>query len=456
VPIELSPERRQSIGVQTGTAEWKQILEDIRASGSVDINERTVSYVQIRFSGYVRKVFANATYQFVRQGDPLLTIYSPELIATQNEYLLALRNEDLLVHSGVDGVSTGAAALTSAAEARLRQWEISVEDIAKVKATRKPIADLEIGSPVSGYITERNALPNLYVEPATRLYAIADFSRVWVYAQIFQDDAGRVKPGDQAQITVDSYPGRTFRGRIESILPQMDMATRTVRARLDIANPDLKLKPGMYVNVELKSSLGRQLVVPASAVLESGTRQVVFVDRGDGKLEPKDVVAGPRTGDELVIRKGLSAHERIVTSANFLIDSESQLQAATGSYMPPPPGASGAATQPSQSAQVNIEFSTDPNPPRKGNNTFRVKLTGPNGSPLTEADVSVVFYMPAMPAMGMAAMTTEAILSGADKGEYQGTGALQSGGLWQVTVSVKKNGQTLATKQLHVNATGGM
>ncbi len=455
-PVELTPERMQSIGVETGPVEWKQISDDVRATGTVDIDERLISYVQVRFSGYIRKVFANATYQCVKKGEPLFTIYSPELVATQNEYLLARQNESLLSHSSVDGVASGAAALTTAAEARLRQWNISETEIATVRETDKPVSDLVIDSPVSGYITERNALPNLYVEPATRLYAIADLSRIWVYAQVFQDDVGRLKPNDPAQITVDAYPGHTFRGRIESILPQVDMTTRTARVRLEVANADLKLKPGMFVNAAFKTNMGRHLVVPASAVLESGTRQLAFVDQGGGRLMPKDVVLGERVGDEVIILQGLSAGQRIVTSANFLIDSEGQLQTAAGSYAPPPPGASSAATQPSQTAQVNIGFTTDPNPPHKGNNALRVKLTGSDGKPLDGADLSVTFFMPAMPAMGMAAMTSKAKLNSHGNGMYEGPGVLQSGGAWQVTITVQKNGRTLATKQFHVNATGGM
>jgi RND family efflux transporter MFP subunit len=455
--LQLTPERMQSIGVQIGTVESRQMSDVIQATGTVNIDERRISYVQVRFSGYIRKVFANATYQYVKKGEPLFTVYSPELVATQNEYLLARRNESLLKHSSVDGVASGATALTAAAEARLRQWNISETEISKVQETGKPISDLVIDSPVSGYITERNALPNLYVEPATRLYAITDLSRIWVYAQVFQDDVGRLTPSDSVKITTDAYPERTFRGRIESILPQIDLATRTARVRLEISNPDLKLKPGMFVNAEFQTNLGRHLVVPASAVLQSGTRQLVFIDEGGGKLRPKDVVVGRRVADQLIILQGLSAGQRLVTSANFLIDSESQLQAAAGSYIPPPPGASAAATQPaSQSAEVNVEFTTDPSPLRKGNNTLHVKLTGSNGSPVDGADVSVTFFMPAMPAMGMAAMTTQTKLNNAGPGLYQGGGILQSGGQWQVTITVQKNGRMLATKQLRVNATGGM
>jgi RND family efflux transporter MFP subunit len=459
VPVQLTPERMQSIGVQTGTVEYKQLSDDIRATGTVDINERLLSFVQVRFPGYIRKVFANATYQYVHKGEPLFTIYSPDLVATQQEYLLARQNQKTLGASTVDGVASGAESLSAAAEQRLEQWGVPQSEIAKLKETGKPVTDLTINSPVEGYITERNALPNMYAEPSTKLYTVADLSRVWVYAQVFQDDVGRVKPGGTAQITVDSYPGRTFSGQIEEILPQVDMATRTVRVRLVMANPGIKLKPGMFVNVDLKTSLGRQLIVPASAVFQSGTRQLVFLNHGDGSLEPKEITVGPRVGDDFIVLKGLEARQSIVTSANFLIDSESQLRAAAGSFVPPPPGAGTKApsTNAPAAAQANIDFTTDPNPPQKGSsNLFRVKLTNADGTPTSGADVTVTFYMAGMPAMGMAAMNTITKLIDKGNGMYEGTGSLGSGGTWQVTISIRKSGQVIATKQLRVNATGGM
>jgi RND family efflux transporter MFP subunit len=458
VPVQLTPERMQSIGVKTDMVEYKQLSDDIRATGTVDINERLLSHVQVRFPGYIRKVFANATYQYVRKGEPLFTIYSPDLVATQQEYLLALQNQKALSASSVDGVASGAESLSAAAEQRLEQWEVPQSEIAKLKETGKPITDLTIYSPVAGYITERNALPNTYAELSTKLYTVADLSRVWVYAQIFQNDVGRVKPGDAAQITVDSYPGRIFSGQIEEILPQVDMATRTVRVRLAIANPGLKLKPGMFVNVDLKTNMGRQLVVPASAVIQSGTRQLVFLNQGDGRLEPKEITTGPRVGDDFIVLKGLRPHQSIVSSANFLIDSESQLQSAAGSFAPPPPGAGANAPHANAptTAQANIDFNTDPNPPKKGSNSFQVKLTGAGGAGISGADVTVTFYMAAMPAMGMAAMNTAVKLTDKSNGLYEGSGSLGSGGTWQVTISVQRNGQVVATKQLRVNATGGM
>jgi RND family efflux transporter MFP subunit len=453
VPVQLSSEQMQSIGVKTGIVEYKQLSDDIRATGTVDINERLVSYVQVRFPGYIRKVFANASYQYVKKGEPLFTIYSPDLVATQQEYLLARENQQAMSASTVDGVAAGATSLSTAAEQRLQQWDIPESEIAKLKETGKATSDLTINSPVSGYITERNALPNMYAEPATRLYTVADLSAVWVNAQVFQNDVGRVKPGDNSAITVDAYPNRTFSGRIEDILPQVDMMTRTVKVRLAVTNPGVKLKPGMFVNVNLQSALGRQLVVPASAVFQTGTRQLVFVDHGNGSVEPKDVVLGPRVGDDFVVLKGLKVRQQIVTSANFLLDSESQLQAAAGGYTPPASGAGNAAPQ--QASSVNVDFTTDPNPARKGPNTFHVKLTSAKGAPVAGADVTVTFFMPAMPAMGMAAMNVTTRLTQKSAGLYEGQGNL-GGGTWQVTITVRQNGQTIATKQLRVNAEGGM
>ena len=457
VPVQLSPERMQSIGVKLGTVEYKQLSDDIRATGTVDIDERLLSYVQVRFPGYIRKVFANATYQYIRKGDPLFTVYSPDLVATQQEYLLAQQNQKVLQSSSVDGVAEGAATLSSAAEQRLEQWDVPQSELAKLKETGKPVTDLTIYSPVSGYITERNALPNLYVEPSTRLYTVADLSRVWINAQIFQDDIGRLKPGDKVAITADSYPGRTFTGAIEEILPQVDMATRTVQVRLTIDNPGLKLKPGMFVNVDVKSGLGRQLVVPASAVFQSGTRQIVFLNHGNGSLEPKEIVVGPRVNDDFVVLKGLEARQSIVTSANFLIDSESQLQAAAGSFAPPPPGAgSNAPPMAASTAQIRVDFTTDPNPPNRGNDIFRVRLTGSDNMPVAGASVAVTFYMAAMPAMGMAAMNATATLTDKGNGLYEGNGTLGSGGTWQVTITAQKGGHVIATKHLRVNVEGGM
>src|ERR1700674_4842222 len=456
-PIQITPQRRKSIGVVIGKVESKKVNTELSFYGNVQFAERRQCYVQTRVTGWIRKVYADASGNFIGKGQPLFTIYSPDLVSTEHEYLLAKKNSESLQQSKVSGVASGASSLFSAAKERLLQWEVSPAEIEKLDQGGKAITDLTISSPASGYITQKNALPNMYVQPETMLYTVTDLSEVWVLAQVFQSDAGKIKPGDPAEVTVDAYPGRVFNGRVDYILPQLDMNTRTLPVRLVLANPGLKLRPGMYVNVRAELPMGRQLVVPASAAFHSGTKNLLFVYGGEGNIEPREVELGPQVGDQIVVTKGLKAQEQIVTSANFLIASEAQLQAAAGAFVPPPPGAGQAASMnaPAQQ-QAIVELTTDPDPPHKGSNIVRVKLTGQDGKPIAGANVTVTFFMAAMPAMGMAAMKT--VIDASDKGGgmHEGKGDLGSGGTWQVTVRAQQKGQLIAKKQLTLNATGGM
>jgi RND family efflux transporter MFP subunit len=455
-PVQLTPERMQSIGVKLAKAQMQNVTDDIRAAGNVEVNERLVSYVQTRFPGWIRQVYANATYQFVRKGQPLFTIYSPDLVTTQQEYLLAKKNADVTQSSTIGSVAAGSQSLLAATRERLEQWQVPASEIHKLESSGKVVTDLTFNSPVSGYITERNALPNLYVQPETRLYTVADLSNVWVYANVFQTDLGKIKPGDEAAVTVDAYPGKTFTGRVSEVLPQVDMNTRTARVRIALSNPRMMLMPGMFVNVRLRIPMGPSLVVPASAVLHAGTRQLVFISGGSGNFEPRTVETAGQVGDKAVITRGLKVDDTVVSSANFLIDSESQLQAAAGAFVPPPPGAGAAASVNQSSEETLIKFSSQPDPPHKGSNTFQVKITGKNGAPVAGAQVSVVLFMPAMPAMGMAAMKTTVDFSDKGGGLYEGTGNLSSGGTWQVTITARVDGKVIGTKRLTMNAEGGM
>jgi Cu(I)/Ag(I) efflux system membrane fusion protein/cobalt-zinc-cadmium efflux system membrane fusion protein len=230
--------------------------------------------------------------------------------------------------------------------------------------------------------------------------------------------------------------------------------------RLVFRNPGVLLKPGMYVNVGIDIPLGKQLVVPATAVLQSGSRAIAFLDHGEGNLEPREIQIGPQVEDSIVVLKGLKPGDRIVTSANFLLDSEAQLQAALGSSVPPRQDAGSAGTQSKSSSprpeQIQIELTTDPSTARKGSNTARVKLTGADGKPVDGVQVSVLFFMPAMPAMGMAAEHATAVLTAKGQGKYEGPVELDSGGTWQVTITVQHGGTLIATRKLTVDATGGM
>jgi RND family efflux transporter MFP subunit len=459
-PVQISPQRLQQIGVTTAVAQFRDVNDQLQVPGNVDVDEERLAYVQTRFPGWIQNVFANATWQYVRKGQRLFTIYSPDLVSTEQEYLLARQNQKAFAPTMHTGISNGTAAqetgwLVQAAEERLRQFDVPPAEVAALVASGHVQREIAVVSPASGYITERNALPNAYVQPDTKLYTIADLSTVWVYANVFQTDVGRLRPGDSGRVTVDAYPGRTFYGRIDQILPDVDPTTRTVRVRMVFRNPGLVLKPGMYVSVNIDVPLGRQLVIPASGVLQAGDREIAFIDHGQGNLEPRVVQTGPQLDDSVVVLKGLQAGDRIVSSANFLVDSEAQLQAALGSYLPlPQPVVNGSGAGAPQAMQISL--TTEPTTPRKGANTLQVQLTGADSKPVAGAQVTATFSMPAMPAMGMGAMRAVATLADRGQGIYAGALQLGAGGTWQVTIVVVRNGQTVATKQLSVTASGGM
>jgi Cu(I)/Ag(I) efflux system membrane fusion protein/cobalt-zinc-cadmium efflux system membrane fusion protein len=455
-PIQLSPQRLQAIGVTTAVVQMQNVSNELQVPGNVEVNERMLAYVRTRFPGWIQKVLVNASYQYVRQGQPMFTIYSPELVSTEQEYVLAKQNQQTFATDAHGTAARENDWLLQAAADRLRQFGVPASEITRLEKAGTVQRDITIESPASGYVTEYNALPNAYAQAEMKLYTIADLSSVWVYANVYQTDVGQLKPGTPATVTVDAYPGRDFHGRIDQILPQVDPATRTVRVRFVFDNPGLLLKPGMFVNVTIAVPLGRQLMIPASGVLQTGTREIAFLDHGDGNLEPREIQVGPRLDDHVVVLKGLHAGDRIVSSANFLVDSEAQLQAALGSFAPPPPGAGAAAAMNGPAQQAAIEFSTEPSPPRKGSNMLRMRLTDAQGKPIVQAQVKVTFSMPAMPAMGMAAINKSTALTDKGNGTYEGPLELPSGGSYQVTITAAKGGKTIASKQLNLTATGGM
>jgi Cu(I)/Ag(I) efflux system membrane fusion protein/cobalt-zinc-cadmium efflux system membrane fusion protein len=455
-PVQLSPQRLQEIGVTTATVERKNVNDSLSVPGNVDMDEERLSYVQTRFPGWIQNVFANATYQYVRKGQRLFTVYSPDVVSSEQEYLLARQNQKSFAPDAQGMAVQEGGWLLRAAEERLRQFGVPEQAIKDLEQSGKVQREIAIDSPASGYIIERNALPNAYVQPDTKLYTIADLSTVWVYANVFQNDVGRLKPGDAAQVTVDAYPGRNFNGRIDQILPQVDPTTRTVRVRLVFRNPGVVLKPGMYVNVAISVPLGQQLVIPASAVLQAGSRAIAFINHGNGLLEPRTIQTGLQLDDSVIVLSGLKAGDKVVSSANFLVDSEAQLQAAMGSFAPLPAEQAAGASAAPPTQKIQIDLSTQPSPPRQGANAVRVKLTGSDGKPVTGAQVTAKFMMPAMPAMGMAAEHAAAALADKGNGVYEGSLQLLAGGTWQVSITVQHGGQTVATKQLSLSATGGM
>lgn len=328
--IYVSPEKQQLIGVRYGVAEITPVTYTIRAAGKVALDETRVARVHSRIDGWIDQVYVNFVGQQVQKGQNLLTIYSPEMVATQHELLLALKSRDLTQNSPLRSMWVTGDSLVTATKKRLELWELSEDQINEVVRTGKPITFITLHAPITGYVIARNAFPKQRITPETELYAVADFSRVWIIADVFEYEAPLVRLGQPARVSLSYIPTKPLSARVSYIQPQVDPVTRTLKIRLEANNPDLLLKPDMYADVELQVSVPPRLSVPAEAVLDSGLTKTVFVDRGNGYLEPRQVETGERLGNRIEIRKGLYAGERIVTSGNFLIDSESQLRAAAG------------------------------------------------------------------------------------------------------------------------------
>src|ERR1700730_10935189 len=394
-PIRVAPERRQLIGLKFATVVRRNVSDRLETTGNIEADERLQGYVQTRFAGWIERVFANSTYQYVHRGQPLFTIYGPDLVSTENEYLLALDARKRVNSRAVADVNPDASSLVDSAGERLTLWGVSPREIARLERERTVRRVVEIDSPMSGYIVERNALPNMYVQPETRLFTITDLSKVWIYAAVFQNEIGKVRPGDSAIVTVDAYPGTNFDGRVDFIQPQIDPMTRTAKVRCEFSNPKGQLFPGMFAHVALNLPMGEQTVIPDTAVLRTGTHNIAFIGRGDGYLTPAEIELGQHIGDQFVVLKGLAPGQQIVSSANFLIDSESQLQAAAGAFVPPPPGVGANAAGQAVEAvpQASLEFTSDPHPLVRGHNKVTVTLRDSKGARISGAQVTVSFYM---------------------------------------------------------------
>ncbi len=326
--IKISPERQQLIGVRFTIVESGSATRAIRTVGKVMVDETRVGHVHTRIDGWIEKVFVDFTGDVVKKGEPMLTIYSPEMLASQQELLLAVRARDLMKANPLASAAQHGESLFEAAKRRLELWDLSEEEIQQVLRTGQPIRSFTVHAPMAGFVTERKAFPNQKVTPDSDLYTITDLSRVWIMADVFESDIMAIKVGDAAYVSFSNAGAPPLAVKVNYIQPQVDPMTRTLQVRLDAANPGMRMKPDMFVNVEFGVATTPQLTVPVEAVLDTGDRQTVFVDLGNGYLEPRQVVVGEHFGDRVAITRGLSAGERVVSSGTFLIDSESQLKAA--------------------------------------------------------------------------------------------------------------------------------
>jgi RND family efflux transporter MFP subunit len=332
-PLELSARKRQLLGVRTVAAEVAPFTKTIRTVGQVAIDERRVQHVHTKIQGWIEHLHVGAVGETVRRGDPLLTIFSPELLASQREYLVAL-DQRARVASSMPDVVAEADRLVEAASRRLLLQDMAPSQIDELAKTREARRIVTLYSPVSGTITARNVSHGERIESATSLLDIADLEQVWVTADVYESDLPFVRAGQTAAIELAYLPGRSYRGHVSLVSPLLDAKTRTVKIRIELDNGDLSLRPGMFANVELTADLGRRLSVPKDAVLQSGTRSVVFVSPKDGSFDPREVELGLELPDRWEITRGLSAGERVLAAANFFVNAESKLRSTLAEANP--------------------------------------------------------------------------------------------------------------------------
>jgi RND family efflux transporter MFP subunit len=440
--VNVSPERQQLVGIRTSVAELRPLVKKIRTVGIVTFDETRVAQVFSKVDGWIEKLFVNYTGKLVEKGQPLFTLYSPDLVATQEEYLLALKAKERLGSSSIREISAGSDSLLESAHRRLSLWDISEEQIKDVQNTGKPKRTLTFFSPISGFVLKKDAVQGMRVMPDKELYTITDLSTVWVNADIYEYELGQIRIGQKATINLSYFPGRTFVGKVAWISPVLDEKTRTAKIRLEFPNRDFILKPEMYANAEIDIDAGRKLAVPYEAVMDSGLRKIVFLDKGEGRFEPAEVKIGNRFDGHYEVLAGLSPGERILASASFLLDSESRLkEAMAGMAHGDMPGmetkaALKAGPQERKVQDLTLTLVTQPEKPKAGENVLRLKVTDKSGAIVKDAQVTFVANM-TMP--GMVPSKGEAKLS--KDGFYETKTMLAMAGEWEVTVSIRRPGQ---------------
>jgi membrane fusion protein, copper/silver efflux system len=332
--VMLSSATQQLINVTYTTVRRTDMKRTLRTVGLVQMDEEKISRVHVKIAGWIEKVDLDYVGKLIKKGQPLFTLYSPDLVSTEHEYLIALKGQEYLSKAPYADVVSGADSLLNATRDRLKLWDVTDAQIRTLEKSGKAERTMTLYSPISGFVMSRNAYEQTYVTPETDLYDIADLSTIWVYVDIYEYEAPFVHIGQAASMQLSYFPGKTYRGRVAYVYPTLDPKTRTIKVRLEFPNPNYALKPDMYADVQLAIDYGKQVVVPSEAVLNSGTRQVVFVAKPGGYFEPREIKVGDQFDGQYAVLAGLKPGEKIVASGNFLIDSESRLGAAMQGMMP--------------------------------------------------------------------------------------------------------------------------
>jgi len=332
--VEIPSEKQQLIGVKTAVVSIQPLKKIIRTVGLVEYDQRNLFSVNTKVEGWIEKLYVNYTGMYIKKGEPLADVYSPDLWATQQEFINVVRWAKRSQAKGSSEstsafgtmIAKDADALVDASRQRLRLWDISDEQIKTIEESEKPIRTLTVYSPASGYVLQKTAVQGMKVMAGEKLFDVADLSSIWISADIYEYELPLLKVGDTASIQLSYFPGRRFSSRIDYIYPALSGDTRTAKARFSIPNPGGQLKPQMFTNVEVEIDLGRKLAVPDDALIDTGLRQIAYVDKGNGTFEPREVSIGVRAEKMVEITSGLKAGDKVAAAANFLIDSEAKLK----------------------------------------------------------------------------------------------------------------------------------
>jgi membrane fusion protein, copper/silver efflux system len=351
--VMISPERQQLIGVKTAMVHMMNLEKTIRAVGKLEYDEQKQVIVTTKIEGWIEKLYIDYTGKLVEKGQPLFTIYAPDLVAAQQEYLLALKSKKYLADSPFKDSQESSQSLIDAAKKKLQLWDVTEKQIAELEKTGEVTKTITIYSPATGFVVEKMAVQGTKIMPGETLFKLVDFSTVWLIADIYEYELPLVKLGQTAMITLSNIPGKKFSGKINYIYPALEEATRTAKVRFVLLNPEYALKPGMFANAELQIPLGKKLVIPDNALIDTGTKQIVIVAGEDGHFTPKEVKLGTKIEGYDEILSGVSEGDNVVTNANFLIDSESQIKSAV-SQMGSMPGMPGMAGDTSKTSKPTI------------------------------------------------------------------------------------------------------
>lgn len=444
-PVTLDGRRQQLMGVRTVPVARRPLTPGVRATGLVVADETRQTDVTMKIDGWIERLHVDYTGRAVRRGEPLFTLYSPEMVAAQEEYLLTIQARGRFASSQVADAGPIAARLVEAARERLRAWDLPDAHIEQLERGGAVLRTIAFPSPASGVVIEKMAVEGMRVMAGQTLFRLLDLSRVWVEADVYEGELSLLAPGTEARVHIDAFPGERFSARLAFVSPTVDQATRTVRARFELPNPGGRLRPGMFAAVDVTGRAREALTIPADALIQTGRRTIVFLSEGDGYYTPRDVHVGARVDGQVEILDGLREGDRIASAALFFLDSESQLRAALEGYAPslgePAGGAAGMAG-------LQIDLTSEPSPPRAGLTTFVVTVRDEGGAPVADADVTVLLFMPPMPSMNMPAMRSEGTLSHAGGGQYRGTVDVLMSGRWDATVTVARGGARLGARQV--------